>query len=77
MKMTDDDQRCVPEIEIEPHLYEKLQAMAKELGFSSTQEFIVRVLEESVRDDGNDHTESSEEAEEAVRKRLRGLGYLE
>jgi len=77
MKTTDDDQRSVPKIEIESHLYEKLRVKARELGYSSPQEFILRVLEESVAGDDPNQTGSAEEAEQAVRKRLQGLGYLE
>lgn len=77
MKTTDDeDLRSMPKIEIAPSLYQKLQVKAKDLGFVSTQEFIVRLLDESVRDDGPAQIDSSKKAEEAVRKRLQGLGYL-
>jgi hypothetical protein len=75
MKADDEDSKA-PEIEIERHLYEMLKAKAEELGYSSADDLIVRVLEEAFGDDGSDLADNSQEAEEAVRERLKSLGYL-
>jgi hypothetical protein len=75
MKKEDEDSSGATRIEIDGRLYEKLRAKAKELGYSSTDEFIIRVLEEVVGEVGSEPA-GSQEAEEAVRKRLRSLGYL-
>ena len=57
-------------VKIEGDLYEKLETCAEAAGYSSTQEFIIHVLEKTVKeiDAGDD--------EEKVKEKLRGLGYL-
>ncbi|MDP8248083.1 MAG: hypothetical protein P9M00_08090 [Candidatus Tritonobacter lacicola] len=57
-------------IKIESDLYEKLEKCAGTAGYSSTEEFIIHILEKTVRDiDAGDD-------EEKVKEKLRGLGYL-
>ena len=51
-------------------LYDLLTAQAEEKGYSSTEEYVVHVLETTVADAGPGATE------EEIRERLRGLGYL-
>jgi hypothetical protein len=52
-------------------LYERLASIAAAGGYSSTEEFIVHILEkEAAKFD-----DSADEAE--VKKQLRGLGYIE
>jgi hypothetical protein len=52
-------------------LYERLAAIARTGGYSSTEEFIVHILEkEAAKFDGAAD-------DEEVRKQLRGLGYIE
>jgi len=60
-----------PKIKIDKELYEKLKKVAKLAGYSSTEEFIVHVLEREVSklDDGSS-------SDEEVKKRLEGLGYI-
>lgn len=58
-------------IRINKDLYERLEAAASNRGYSSTQEFVEHALEKATE------TESQSESEEAVKERLRGLGYLE
>ncbi len=60
-----------PKIKIEPALYEKLTQAAAAAGYSATEEFIMHVLEKAVADQGRS------ESEEAIKKRLQGLGYLD
>ncbi len=58
-------------VKIEKPLYERLAAIAQVAGYSSTDEFIVHILEkEAAKFD-----EADDEAE--VEKQLRGLGYIE
>ena len=52
-------------------LYERLEKAAQVAGFSSTEEFILHVLETTAP------AGSAADSEEEVRKRLQGLGYLE
>ncbi len=58
-------------IKIDTDLYARLETAASKQGYSSTDEFINHVLEESVETDENN------ESEQAVKDRLKGLGYIE
>jgi len=63
-------------------LYEKLQKIIEGTGYSSVTEFVVYVLRDLVSSDDfikrNDEiSELTEKEIEAIRKRLRNLGYLE
>ena len=58
-------------IRLDQELYQRLQEKASEAGYSSTDEFIVHVLEKaSARQD-------EQLDREQVDRQLRGLGYLE
>jgi hypothetical protein len=58
-------------ISIDNELYERLQNAAAVAGYSSADEFILHILESAAPATG------AAESEEEVRKRLKGLGYLE
>ena len=58
-------------ITIDHELHERLAKAAQAVGYSSTDEFIQHILEGAASPAG------AEESEEEVRKRLKGLGYLE
>ena len=58
-------------IAIDHELYERLEKAARAGGYSSAEEFILHILEGAATPAGAD------ESEEEVRKRLKGLGYLE
>jgi hypothetical protein len=58
-------------IAIDHELYERLEKAGKAAGYSSVEEFVNHVLEGAATPPGAD------ESEEEVRKRLKGLGYLE
>jgi metal-responsive CopG/Arc/MetJ family transcriptional regulator len=60
-----------PKIKIDKALYDRVAECAAKAGYSSTDEFIVHVLQREV--------EAMEEPEDdpRVEERLRGLGYLE
>lgn len=59
-----------PKIKLSKSLYQKLKKVARQKGYSSTEEFVLHTLEKAVAD--VDETLSEEE----VKKRLKGLGYL-
>ena len=60
-----------PKIKIDKALYERVADVAKKGGYSSTDEFIVHVLEKELKQfEGAD-------TDEQVEERLRGLGYIE
>ncbi len=60
-----------PKVRINKPLYERLAKVAETAGYSSTDEFILHVLEKTVA--GLEEAQS----EEQLRERLKGLGYLE
>jgi predicted CopG family antitoxin len=58
-------------IKIDRELYEKLERIASAAGYSSTDEFIIHVLErEAAKIDDDSSTD------EEIKKRLEGLGYI-
>jgi len=59
-----------PKIRIRRELYDRLAKLATSRGYSSTDEFILHILEKIAQE--NDDSLS----EEQVRERLKGLGYL-
>lgn len=69
-------------IKIPRTLYEKLQKIIEDTGYSSVTEFVVYVLRDLVSSDNfvkrqDEISELTEEEIKAIRKRLRNLGYLE
>ena len=59
-------------IKIDSKLYDRAKKAAKEAGYSSFEEFITHIIEKELS-----QLESSDEGDEAVADRLRGLGYIE
>ena len=57
-------------IRISVTLYEKLEKVARAAGYSTTDEFIVHVLDKTAS------VSDSSAGDEEVRNRLKGLGYL-
>ena len=58
-------------VKIERELYKRLKITSVSLGYSTVDEFVTHLLEKAVSDaEGAD-------SEEAIRKRLQGLGYIE
>ncbi len=60
-----------PKIKIEKNLYEKAKAQAETAGYSSVEELVTHLLEKEVA------KQNEVEDEEALKKRLQGLGYIE
>ncbi len=58
-------------IALDPELYAKLSKLSEAQGCASVEEFALHILEDAVKSLGDDASE------EEVKKRLRGLGYLE
>jgi hypothetical protein len=61
----------MPAVKLEKALYNKIQKCAEVAGYSSTDEFIVHVLEKEMAK--LDDAESDEE----IAAKLQGLGYIE
>ncbi len=62
-------------IKLDDELFDKVKKCAAIAGYSSPEEFVVHVLEKEVAAILGSGPESDDE--EAVRKRLKGLGYIE
>ena len=62
-------------IKLDDELAEKVKKCAVIAGYSSPDEFVMHVLEKEVTTILGSGAESDDE--EAVRKRLKGLGYIE
>jgi hypothetical protein len=60
-----------PRVKIEPALYARLKTVAAAAGYSTVDEFVQHALEKAAGQ------VELEESEEEIRKRLRGLGYIE
>lgn len=63
-------------IKIPRPLYKRLKEVIDGSGFSSVNEFIVYVLRDLVSMGLNEKEELSKEETEAIRKRLKNLGYF-
>ena len=63
-------------IKIPRPLYNRLKGVIEESGFSSVNEFIVYVLRDLVSLDIGSKEELSKEETEAIKKRLKNLGYF-
>jgi metal-responsive CopG/Arc/MetJ family transcriptional regulator len=63
-------------IKIPRPLYNRLKGVIEESGFSSVNEFIVYVLRDLVSMDIGSKEELSKEETEAIKKRLKNLGYF-
>ncbi len=59
-------------IKLDADLLERCKQVAEKRGYSSVEEFIAHILEKELR--GKETT--SDEDEEEISKRLKGLGYL-
>jgi hypothetical protein len=63
---------------ISDELYGKIAERVETTGFGSVEEYVTFVLEEILKDDGEEEKVAfSKEEEEEVKKRLRALGYLD
>ncbi len=63
-------------IKIPRPLYNRLKTIIEGSGFRSVNEFVVYVLRDLVSMKGDDKEELTKEEIEAIRKRLRNLGYF-
>lgn len=59
-------------------LYSRIEQRIKSMNFSSVEEYVRFVLEEVLKEEGQQEGKTfSKEEEEEVKKRLRSLGYLD
>lgn len=69
----------MPEVDIPEEYYERFAERAPEKGFDSAEEYVNYVLGQVYEKLGSDDEGSTytEEEEEKVKERLRGLGYMD
>lgn len=66
------------QVNIPDELYDRIERNLEDFGFRTVDEYVVFVLEEVIKKDGDGEDKVfSEEEEEAIKKRLRDLGYLD
>ena len=59
-------------------IYSRLEERVKTTGFSSVNEYVIFILEEVLKEDGEQEQNAFSKEEEAeVKKRLKQLGYLD
>jgi Arc/MetJ-type ribon-helix-helix transcriptional regulator len=59
-------------------IYNRLEERVKSSGFGSVDEYVIFILEEVLKEDGEQEQRAYSEEEEAeVKKRLKALGYLD
>ena len=58
-------------IKLDSHLYDRVKKIAEIAGYSSTDEFIIHIIEKELS-----RLETAE-TDEKIQERLRGLGYIE
>ena len=65
-------------VSLSAELYGRIEGRARDTGFGSVDEYVTFVLEEVLREEGEEtEIAFSKEEEEEVKKRLRALGYLD
>jgi hypothetical protein len=60
----------MPKIKLDKELYEKVKQYADKEGYSSTDEFILHLLEQVI------NSSVPDDNDEDVMQRLKGLGYI-
>ncbi len=65
-------------VHVAADLYDRIAERVSASGFGSVEEYVSFVLEEILKDEGEEERPTfSKEEEEEVKKRLRALGYLD
>ena len=65
-------------VSLPAELYGRIEERVKATGFGSVDEYVMFVLEEVLKDEGEEEEKAhSKEEEEEVKKRLKALGYLD
>ena len=65
-------------VSLSTELYGRIEERVKATGFGSVDEYVRFVLEEVLKEEGEEEEKAfSKEDEEEVKKRLKALGYLD
>jgi hypothetical protein len=65
------------DIAIPSELYRKIEAKIKETHVASVQDYVIKVLKESLPKDEKEEEGLSQEEEDKVKERLKALGYMD
>lgn len=65
------------EISIPATLYKEIEAKIKDMDVSSVQEYVIKVLKDSLPKDEKEGEGLSKDEEEKVKERLKALGYMD
>ncbi len=63
----------MPKVKIDSNLYGRIKKVADIAGYSSTDEFIIHVIEKELEQ----LEVSDDQGDKKIEERLRGLGYIE
>ena len=58
-------------VKIDANLFERLKKAASKAGYSSTEEFLIHIIEKELSSSETDNTDQQ------ITDQLRGLGYIE
>jgi len=75
MKMKEKEEKKA--IFLPANVYKKIEERVNATEFHSVEEYVIFVLEEVLKDEGEEEKTFTKEEEEEVKKRLRALGYLD
>lgn len=64
-------------VQLPADLYGKIEERVNATEFGSIDEYVIFVLQEVLKEEGEEEQAFSKEGEEEVKKRLKALGYLE
>lgn len=62
-------------VKIDKDLHQRAEACARELGYSSVDEFVEHLVERALRE--HESQKKDKEDQKKVEERLRGLGYID
>jgi hypothetical protein len=65
------------DVSIPATLYKEIEAKIKDMDVSSVQEYVIKVLKDSLPKDEKEGEGLSKDDEEKVKERLKALGYMD
>jgi hypothetical protein len=64
-------------ISIPATLYKEIEEQIKEIGVASVQDFVIKILKESLTKSEKEGEDLSKDEEDKVKERLKALGYMD
>ena len=65
------------DISIPTHLYKEIEAKIKEMDMATVQEYVIKVLKDSLAKEEKEGEGLSKDEEDKVKERLKALGYMD